>query len=80
VVVVNSNGEKLKAAASIETRVLLKNPTHADRFERAKAVYRCPLVGVDGKVRTVGHSEFPVEDTVICGLLLDLRLSISRKG
>jgi hypothetical protein len=35
-----------------------KYPKHADRFERANAVYRRPLYGVDGRVRTVGHSEF----------------------
>jgi len=57
-VVVSSNGAKLVAASSIETAILLKNPKHADRFERAKAVYRRTLGGVDGKVRTVGHSKF----------------------
>ena len=58
VVILSSIGAKLLAAWSIETGILLKNPKYADRFERAKAVYRRSLSGVDGKVRTVGHSEF----------------------
>ena len=57
-VIVSSNGVKLVAASSIENTILPKNPKHADRFERAKAVYRRPPGGVDGKVRTVGHSKF----------------------